>query len=105
MSHARTNEFSKKAEEALLSEFDRLLMEETGLPVIIADDPLIMWDFDEEMEVIIVFNRVFFPDETRYYNRTWQVAEKQATKDYKAGNIKSAESVEQLFSDIESSLH
>lgn len=61
--------------------------------------------FDEEMEVIIVFNRVFFPDETRYYNRTWQVAEKQATKDYKAGNIKSAESVEQLFSDIESSLH
>ena len=61
--------------------------------------------FDEEMEVIIVFNRVFFPDEARYYNRTWQVAEKQATKDYKAGNIKSAESVEQLFSDIESSLH
>jgi len=67
--------------------------------------PLEKVPFDEEMEVIIVFNRVFFPDEARYYNRTWQVAEKQATKDYKAGNIKSAESVEQLFSDIESSLH
>ncbi len=62
--------------------------------------PLRKVPFDEEMEVIIVF----FSDEARYYNRTWQVAEKQATEDYKSGNIKSAESVKQLISDIESNL-
>jgi len=66
--------------------------------------PLGKVPFDEEMEVIIVFNKEFFPDEARYYNRTWQVAEKQATEDYKSGNIKSAESVKQLISDIESNL-
>ncbi len=67
--------------------------------------PLEEVPFDEEMEVIIVFNKEFYPNEARYYGRTWQVAEKQATEDYKSGNIKSAGSVEQLFSDIESSLH
>ncbi|MEA1992062.1 MAG: hypothetical protein U9N58_07695 [Thermodesulfobacteriota bacterium] len=67
--------------------------------------PLEKVPFDEEMEVIIVFNKEFSPNEARYYDRTWQVAEKQATEDYKSGNIKSAGSVEQLFGDIESSLH
>lgn len=67
--------------------------------------PLEKVPFDEEMEVIIVFNKEFSPNEARYYDRTWQVAEKQATEDYKSGNIKSAGSVEQLFNDIESSLH
>jgi len=67
--------------------------------------PLEKVPFDEEMEVIIVFNKQFFPDEARYYDRTWQVAEKHATEDYKSGNIKSAESVEELFNNIESNLH
>ena len=66
--------------------------------------PLEEVPFDEEMEVIIVFNREFSPTEARYYDRTWQVAENQASKDYKSGNIKSAGSVEQLFNDIESGL-
>ena len=67
--------------------------------------PLEEVPFNEEIEVVIVFNKEFFPNEARYYDRTWQVAEKQATEDYKSGNIKSAGSVKQLFNDIESSLH
>ena len=67
--------------------------------------PLEKVPFDEEAEVIIVFNREFSPNEARYYNRTWQVAEKQATEDYKSGNIKSSGSVKELFNDIESSPH
>ena len=67
--------------------------------------PLEEVPFDEEIEVVIVFSKEFFPNEARYYDRTWQVAEKQATEDYKSGNIKSAGSVNQLFKDIESSLH
>ena len=67
--------------------------------------PLEEVPFDEEIEVVIVFNKEFSPNEARYYDRTWQVAEKQATKDYKSGNIKSAGSVDQLFNDIESDLH
>ena len=67
--------------------------------------PLEEVPFDEEIEVVIVFNKEFFPNEARYYDRTWQVAEKQATEDYKSGNIKSAGSVDQLFNDIESNPH
>jgi len=67
--------------------------------------PLEKVPFDEEAEVTIVFNREFSPNEARYYDRTWQVAEKQATEDYKSGNIKSSESVEELFNGIEDSLH
>ena len=67
--------------------------------------PLEEVPFDEEIEVVIVFSKEFFPNEARYYDRTWQVAEKQATEDYKSGNIKSAGSVNQLFNDIEGSLH
>ncbi len=67
--------------------------------------PLEEVPFDEEIEVVIVFSKEFFPNEARYYDPTWQVAEKQATEDYKSGNIKSAGSVNQLFNDIESSLH
>ena len=67
--------------------------------------PLEEVPFDEEMEVIIVFNKQFPSDEARYYDRTWQVAEKHATEDYKSGDIKSAESVEELFNNIESKLH
>ncbi|MBC2694235.1 MAG: hypothetical protein HF982_02965 [Desulfobacteraceae bacterium] len=67
--------------------------------------PLEEVPFDEEIEVVIVFNKEFFPNEARYYDRTWQVAEKQATEDYKSRNIKSAGSVNQLFNDIESSPH
>jgi hypothetical protein len=63
--------------------------------------PLENIPFDEEIEVLIVFNKEFLPDEVRYYDRTWQIAEKQATEDYESGNIKSAKSVEQLFNDIE----
>jgi len=63
--------------------------------------PLENIPFDEETEVLIVFNKEFFPTEARYYDHTWQVAEKQATEDYESGNIKSAKSVEQLFNDIE----
>ena len=67
--------------------------------------PLEEVPFDEEIEVVIVFNKEFFPNEARYYDRTWQVAEKQATENYKSGNIKSAGSVKELFNNIENSPH
>ena len=67
--------------------------------------PLEEVPFDEEIEVVIVFNKEFFPNEARYYDRTWQVAEKQATEDYKSGNIKNAGSVDRLFNDIETIPH
>ena len=40
-------------------------------------------------------------DESRYYKSDWQLAEKQASEDYKAGNIKSSDSIDQMFDEIE----
>ena len=61
--------------------------------------------FKEDMNVIIVFTERYDPDEARYYEHGWQIAEKKATEDYKAGNIKSADSVEQMFYDIERNIN
>jgi len=61
--------------------------------------------FKEDMKVIIVFTEKYDEDEARYYEHGWQVAEKKASEDYKAGNIKSADSVEQMFDDIERNIN
>jgi len=57
--------------------------------------------FKEDMNVIIVFTEKYEQGEARYYESGWQVAEGKASEDYKAGNVKSADSVEQMFDEIE----
>ncbi len=52
--------------------------------------------FHNQMDVIIVFtpqNSV----ESRYFQDDWQLAEKQVTEDYHIGNIKSANSIDEMF--------
>ena len=44
--------------------------------------------FKENMNVIIVFTEKYDEDEARYYERGWQIAERKASEDYKAGNVK-----------------
>ena len=61
--------------------------------------------FKQDMNVIIVFTEKCDPHEARYYEHGWQVAEKQASEDYKAGRIKSADSLEQMFDDIERNIN
>ena len=60
--------------------------------------------FQEDMDVIIVFTEKIDQDEARYYKRGWQLAEKKASEDYKTGNIKSADSVDEMFEEIEKSI-
>ena len=60
--------------------------------------------FKEDMNVIIVFTEKYVQDEARYYEPGWQVAEGKASEAYKAGNVKSADSVEQMFDEIERSI-
>ena len=57
------------------------------------------------MKVIIVFTEKYDEDEARYHEHGWQVAERKASEDYKAGNIKSADSVEQMFEEIERNIN
>ena len=52
----------------------------------------------ETMDVIIVF---LDDAQSRYEQQDWQVAEKQASEDYRAGKIKSAADIEQMFEQIE----
>ena len=55
--------------------------------------------FHKTMNVIIVFS----PQESlenRYFNADWQLAEKQATEDYRKGNIRSASSIDEMFNKI-----
>ena len=51
------------------------------------------------MNVIIVFTDRY--DESRYYHSDWQTAEKKASEDYKADKVKSAESIDAMFDEIE----
>jgi hypothetical protein len=55
--------------------------------------------FHEPMNVIIVFTGKE-DDESRYYREDWQLAEKQASEDYKKGDIRSAESIDKMFDKI-----
>lgn len=57
--------------------------------------------FKEDMRVIIVFNGRIVPGEERYYTQDWIKAEKQATADYKKGNVKSADNLDEMFAIIE----
>jgi hypothetical protein len=36
-------------------------------------------------------------DESRYYKADWILAEKQASEDYKTGNVKTANSIDEMF--------
>ena len=60
--------------------------------------------FKKDMRVIIVFTEEIEPGEERYYTQGWIEAERQATEDYKAGRIESAESVDEMFAKIEREL-
>jgi hypothetical protein len=40
-------------------------------------------------------------NESRYYKSDWQLAEKQASEDYKTGNVKSSDNIDQMFDEIE----
>ncbi|MEZ4527528.1 MAG: hypothetical protein R2941_16530 [Desulfobacterales bacterium] len=57
--------------------------------------------FRENMNVIIVFTDRYNDDESRYYQKDWQTAEKQASGDYRTGSIKSAKTIDQMFDEIE----
>ncbi len=57
--------------------------------------------FKVDMNVIIVFTEKYEQDEARYHEPGWQVAEGKASEAYKAGDVKSADSVEQMFDEIE----
>lgn len=45
-------------------------------------------------------NNENYSDESRYYTPEWRLAEKQASEDYKAGRVKSAENIEKMFEKI-----
>ena len=46
-------------------------------------------------------NNENYSDESRYYTPGWKLAEKQASEDYKAGRVESAESIDEMFRKIE----
>ena len=60
--------------------------------------------FHDTMDVIIVFVDSY-DDESRYYKPDWKLAEKQASEDYKAGHIKSSDTIDGMFDEIEKSIH
>lgn len=83
-------------------------MPQTAIKGIYRDGKIIPQEdipFQEEMNVIIVFTEKIDQDEARYYERGWQLAERKASEDYKAGNIKSADSVDQMFEEIERNIN
>jgi len=55
--------------------------------------------FHKQMDVIIVFTPQE-SDEIRYFQDDWQLAEKQASEDYQTGNIRSANSIDEMFEKI-----
>ena len=55
--------------------------------------------FNKQMDVIIVFTAHESLD-TRYYKNDWRLAETQASEDYQKGNIRSANSIDQMFDKI-----
>jgi len=79
-------------------------MPQTAIKGIYRDGKIIPQEdipFKKDMNVIIVFTESYYQDEARYYEHGWQVAERKASEDYKARNIKSADSVDQMFEEIE----
>lgn len=56
--------------------------------------------FQEPKEVIIVFIDNY-ADESRYETAGWKLAEKQASEDYRTGNIKTATSIDNMMEEIE----
>jgi len=52
-------------------------------------------------EIIIVFTDRHDDDESRYHRQDWQLAEKEASEDYRTGKIKSADSIDRMFEEIE----
>ena len=54
----------------------------------------------KDMDVMIVFTGRH-DDGSRYHRQDWQLAEKEASEDYKAGKIKSADSIDRMFEEIE----
>ncbi len=52
------------------------------------------------MDAIIVFTGRH-DDESRYHRQDWQLAEKEASEDYRTGKIKSADSIDRMFEEIE----
>ena len=83
-------------------------MPQTAIKGIYRDGKIIPQEeipFKENMNVIIVFTEKYDEDEARYYETGWQVAEKKASEDYKTGNIKSADSVDQMFDEIERNIN
>jgi len=62
--------------------------------------PLETVPYQDDMNVIIVFTDRY-DDESRYDKPDWQAVEKKASEDYKAGKVKSAESIDVMFDEIE----
>ncbi len=62
--------------------------------------PLETVPYQDDMNVIIVFTDIY-DHESRYHKTDWQSAEKKASEDYEAGDVKSAESIDGMFDEIE----
>jgi len=57
--------------------------------------------YKDSMSVIIVFLDKIEPGEERYYKADWIEAEKKATQALREGNIKTANSIDEMFDQIE----
>lgn len=57
--------------------------------------------YKDSMNVIIVFLDKIEPGEERYYKPDWIEAEKKATQALREGNIKTANSIDEMFDQIE----
>lgn len=57
--------------------------------------------YKDSMNVIIVFLDKIEPGEERYYKADWLEAEKKATQALREGNIKTANSIDEMFDQIE----
>jgi len=57
--------------------------------------------YQEAMNVIIVFLDRIEPGEERYYKADWIDAEKKATQALRDSNVKTADSIDEMFHQIE----
>lgn len=60
--------------------------------------------YQEAMNVIIVFLDKIEPGEERYYKEDWIEAEKKATLALHDGNVKTANSIDEMFYRIEETI-
>ncbi|CAN2039117.1 DUF104 domain-containing protein [Candidatus Magnetomoraceae bacterium gMMP-15] len=67
--------------------------------------PLENVQIQETMKVIIVFTEEYNYDEERYYKQDWQLAEKKASEDYKIGNVQSADTIDQMFNEMDNNFN